>query len=82
MQVARRICVYGTRRGRSSHVYRRMISASVAQAIRPSSYSTLLLYAGELGKAALPGPLDVHSASSYQCVARKASATFGSVCFA
>jgi hypothetical protein len=34
------------------------------------------------GNAALPGPLDVHSASSYQWVARSASATVGSVCFA
>src|SRR6188508_1184182 len=39
-------------------------------------------YAGGDDSAALPGPLEVHSASSYQCVARSASATFGSVCFA
>ena len=31
---------------------------------------------------AVPGPLDVHSASSYQCVARRAWATSGSVCSA
>ncbi len=65
----------------TSRAYRRaaeMIRETKAPMVELVNGGSSTVYGG----ATVPGPLVVHSWSSYQCVARSASATFGSVCFA